>query len=285
MRRLVVVVALMLACGSCGGVRTGPVDGSGSERDEQQPSQAELTIDDIDARQAAWERSKPDAYRYVIESTCGCDWGGTFEVTVTFDEVASVRSTDPGDAERYRRHFGQSVEEMFAMFREALTVGAEEGAGSRVTAAFDESLGYPRSFAVHWTRNGEPYDATVTGFVAIDPSDVPASDMGTVALVISNQSFEHPDARIAVAIDGETVADGSFAVEGQHSYTSYDVHLMPGLHELQARSDVGARLSTSIDVEAEAPLFLVLTHWTSDEPGQEPAYFDLTASSEPPGFG
>lgn len=110
-------------------------------------------------------------------------------------------------------------------------------------------------------------------------------DTSTVPLIISNQSFDHPDAAIAVTVDDEEVVDSVFPVEGQHSFTTYDLRLEPGRHEMLATSDAGARLSQTIEVVADEPLYLVLDHWTAEEPGQEPAYFDLTVTSQPPGFG
>lgn len=285
MKRLAVLLALVLAaCASTDADRDVAAGDPVDDRGEQQAALDDLTIDGIDARQTAWEASTPDAYRYIIDSTCGCDWGGTFEVTVVSGAVVTVRSLD-SDPEKYRRYFAQTIEEMFAMFREALTVGAEENTGGRVTAEFDEDLGHPVAFMVQWTHTDQPYEAQVSGFAPIDASEVAAPDETTIPLVISNQSFERPDARISVTIDGETVADGVFSVGNQHTNTNYDVPLEPGGHEVLATSDAGARLATTIEVVADEPLFLVLTYWTGEEPGEEPAFFDFTASSEPPGFG
>lgn len=289
MKKLAVVLALVLAaCASTDADQKVAVDEPVSERGEQQAGLEDLTIDEIEARQAAWEDAEPEAYRYAIDATCGCDWGGSFEVTVMPGEVVTVKPTDPAGSEQYRQHFGQSVEEMFAMFREALIVGAEENAGASVTGAFDEDLGYPTAFRVQWggrAERGAGYEAAISGFVPIDASEVAASDMDAVPLIISNQSFDHPDAAIAVTVDDEEVVDRVFPVEGQHSFTTYELLLEPGPHELLATSGAGARLSQTIEVMADEPLYLVLDHWTAEEPGQEPAYFDLTVTSQPPGFG
>lgn len=155
---------------------------------------------------------------------------------------------------------------MFVMFREASTVGAGEGTGARVAAEFDEDLGYPIAFMVRWTEGGEPYSATISGFAPIEASEVVVADTSPVPLVITNQSFEHPDARIAVTVDGEGVVEGVFEVGSQHSYTSYDLPLEPGRHELVATSDAGTRLSKTVEVVADEPLFLVLTLITCRAP-------------------
>lgn len=270
----------------------GEPDEAGEPIDETpSPSTSVLTIEEIEAREAAWKQKGPGAYRYVIDSTCGCDWQGTFEVTVVDGEVVMVVPTHAG-AEPYRRYFSQSVDEMFGMFKEALTIAAEEGADARVAATFDEQMGYPVDFSVQWAAGGvywggggDGYNATISDLTPINPQEVGPSDSSTVPLVISNQSYDHPEALVEVRIDGDVVVDSSFPVEGQHTYATYDLPLAPGTHELVATSDAGARISQVIEVVPDEPYFLTLLHWTAEEPGQEPAYFNFTASDQPPGFG
>lgn len=286
MRLLAVALAFVLAaCSSADADQRVAVEGPGEERGQEQTGRDDLVIDEIDARLAAWEDAEPEAYRYVIDSICGCDWGGRFEVTVVAGEVVTAEPTDPDTSEEFRRYFAQSVEEMFAMFREAEVIGTEEKSAARSVAAFDDDLGYPTAFTVQWTEVDEPYEATISNFAVVDPSEVAAPDLSTVPLIISNQRSDQPDVRISVVVDGEAVVDGVFPVGNQHSFTTYDVPLEPGPNEVLATSDAGARLSQTVEVIADEPLFLVLNHWTAEEPGQEPAFFDFTQSSDPPGFG
>lgn len=108
----------------------------------------------------------------------------------------------------------------------------------------------------------------------IDPSahpEVTASD-ATIRLVdkteanlimyVSNQSFDDPEARLTVTIDGVTVVDGDFHVEDQHNRVSFPLALPSGGHDITAESDSGATLRESFQVPRGATRYAVIDHWT-----------------------
>jgi hypothetical protein len=274
-----VAVALVLVA-SCG------PEGGDSEDLTAASAPTALTAEDIAERRASWERAAPEAYRYVITSTCGCERSGRFTVTVVGDEVASVDRADAPDGERYRQWFGQSVDQMFVMFEEAVGVATQEGADAQATASFDPERGHPQSFTVRWTSGERPYEAVLTGFEPIDPGDAERPAADAVPILVTNQSFDHPDAHVTVAVDGDVVIESVFPVGGQHHVVHYQVPMQPGRHEVEATSDAGARLTQVVDVPRDAPLFLFLSHHGTIEGSRPPpAHFELRVDDEPVAIG
>lgn len=112
----------------------------------------------------------------------------------------------------------------------------------------------------------------------VDPaahSDVTAAD-ATVKLVaaakadlvlyVSNQSLDDEEVRLTVTIDGATVVDDDFHVEGQHNWVSFPLALSPGAHEVIAGSDSGATLAEPLEVHRDKTLYAVIEHWTDPRP-------------------
>jgi hypothetical protein len=83
-----------------------------------------------------------------------------------------------------------------------------------------------------------------------------------LVLHVSNQSFDDERVRLTVAVDGATVVDGDFDVEGQHNWVQFPLDLSPGRHELTARSDSGARVRVSFRTPAGGKRYAVVDHWT-----------------------
>lgn len=80
-------------------------------------------------------------------------------------------------------------------------------------------------------------------------------------LYASNQSFDDEEVRLTVAVDGVTVVDGDFHVEGQHNWVRFPLSLAPGVHEITARSDSGAMLRESFQVPGDKSRYAVIDHW------------------------
>lgn len=99
-------------------------------------------------------------------------------------------------------------------------------------------------------------------------------------LYVSNQSFDDPDVRITVRVDGVLVVDDDFAVEGQHTWVSFPLAVPPGAHRVTATSDTGVELEQSVRVPRGEDRYAVVEHWT--EAGEH----DLTwlVQREPIGF-
>jgi len=86
-------------------------------------------------------------------------------------------------------------------------------------------------------------------------------DDADLVLYVSNQSFEDSTVRIEVVVDGVTVVDDDFAVEGQHNWIDFPLALEPGSHEVSARTDSGATLRESFEVPDDETRYAVIDHW------------------------
>ncbi|HSE10977.1 MAG TPA: hypothetical protein VLB29_20105 [Nocardioidaceae bacterium] len=94
-------------------------------------------------------------------------------------------------------------------------------------------------------------------------SDVRLVDEGQADLMLfaSNQSFDEEQVRLTIAVDGVTVVDGAFHVEGQHNWVGFPLRLSPGAHKITAESDTGATLSESFQVPGDKTRYAVIDHW------------------------
>lgn len=86
-----------------------------------------------------------------------------------------------------------------------------------------------------------------------------------LVLYVSNQSFEDGEVGLKLTVDGVTVVDGDFHVEGQHNWIRFPLDLLPGSHSLTAESDTGARLMESFEVPGNEPRFAVVNYWTEND--------------------
>lgn len=81
-------------------------------------------------------------------------------------------------------------------------------------------------------------------------------------LYVSNQSFDDKEVRLTVAVDGVTVVDDDFHVEGQHNWVQFPLALPPGAHEVTAESDTEATLRESFKTPKGETRYAVIDHWT-----------------------
>lgn len=82
-------------------------------------------------------------------------------------------------------------------------------------------------------------------------------------LVITNQSYDDEEVQLEVKVDGITVVNGDFHVEGQHNFVSYPLALRPGTHELTASSDdFNEALQETFEVPPGKVRFGLIEHWT-----------------------
>jgi hypothetical protein len=93
----------------------------------------------------------------------------------------------------------------------------------------------------------------------VEVVDVAEADL---ILYVSNQSFDDKQVRLTVAVDGVTVVDDDFDVEGQHNWVQFPLDVSPGSHEIAAQSDTGATLRESFDTPEEGTRYAVVNHWT-----------------------
>ena len=85
-----------------------------------------------------------------------------------------------------------------------------------------------------------------------------------LVLYVSNQSFGDETVRLKLAVDGVTVVDGEFRVEGQHHWIRFPLDLSSGTHSLTAESDTGATLEKSFQVPGDEPRYAVVDYWAED---------------------
>lgn len=101
-------------------------------------------------------------------------------------------------------------------------------------------------------------------------------------LWVSNQSFADDPVAVTVTIDGVTVVDQPFAVEGQHNWELFPVALEPGRHTLSATSDTGVSLERTFRVPEGGPRYAVLDYWYyADSEGR---HFSWRDQAEPVAF-
>lgn len=82
-----------------------------------------------------------------------------------------------------------------------------------------------------------------------------------LVLWVSNQSFDDEVVTLTVEVDGVTVVDGDFAVEGQHHWIQFPLAMPAGEHEVTAESDTGATLAETFRVPGDSPRYAVIDHW------------------------
>jgi hypothetical protein len=148
----------------------------------------------------------------------------------------------------------------------AMTACAASGAGPGTGTGTSQAPSDPVS-----ARGSEP---------GIAP--VPTSPSPPLTLYVSNQSFEDPNVRISIAIDGVVVADQRFAVEGQHNWVEFEPDVPPGDHTLTATSNTGAELSVEFTTTAGQPRWAAVAYWWYPQDGPRRFTFEIT--DEPIGF-
>jgi hypothetical protein len=113
------------------------------------------------------------------------------------------------------------------------------------------------------------------------PTADPAS--ANVVLWVSNQSFVDDSVRITVTIDGRTVVDQDFDVEGQHNWIQFPLAADPGPRALTITSDTGARLVGELVVPKTGLRYGLVNYWR-DEDESDRRYFDFQTSDRPFAF-
>lgn len=89
-------------------------------------------------------------------------------------------------------------------------------------------------------------------------------DDADLVLYVSNQSFEDETVRLKLAVDGVTVVEGDFPVEGQHNWIRFPLDLSSGTHSLTAESATGANLEKSFQVPGDEARYAVVDYWAED---------------------
>ena len=87
-------------------------------------------------------------------------------------------------------------------------------------------------------------------------------------LYVSNQSFDRPRVRVRVRIDGVTLVDQDFAVEGQHNWVAFEVALAAGTHQVEITGPDGASEIEVLHVPARGVTSAVTNYWGNDGHGE-----------------
>ena len=106
-------------------------------------------------------------------------------------------------------------------------------------------------------------------------------EQADLVLYASNQSFDDENVHLTIAVDGVTVVDGDFPVEGQHNWISFSLSLPPGDHEVTTEADSGATLRESFQVPPDNPRYAVIDHWGQDDS----AHLTWSIHRQPVAFG
>jgi hypothetical protein len=158
--------------------------------------------------------------------------------------------------------------------------------------------GRPVRFAI-WASYGGSEAAltwvlrTPDGMIRVPLSEGPEAPTGEPRLVaeqdanlhflVSNQSFEQPDVRLALTIDGVELVDEDFAVEGQHNYEQLHVALAAGEHTVELTSDTGARLVRTVTVPARGDRW-VMASYRAETARDDTGTFDWLFQDSPIGI-
>lgn len=137
-------------------------------------------------------------------------------------------------------------------------------------------------FLVGCAQNGA--DPAATSDVRVQDeavSDEAEAEKAELVLYISNQSFDDENVRLMVAIDGVTVVEDDFRVEGQHNWIQFPLNLPPGEHAIIATTDSGATLRKTFEVPQYGTRYAVINHWAESDD----AYITWRFQRQGPVFG
>jgi hypothetical protein len=95
-------------------------------------------------------------------------------------------------------------------------------------------------------------------------------------LLISNQSFADSTVAITITLDGETVIDQDFDVDGQHNWVEFTPAVEPGDHTITATSSTGAEFSADFNLPEDEPRWAVIDYWYYPEEGPRRFTFDIS---------
>jgi hypothetical protein len=111
-----------------------------------------------------------------------------------------------------------------------------------------------------------------------------SSGPSNVHLYVSNQSFDRPNVRIEIEVDGEPVFDQEAPVGDQHNWIEANLTLAAGEHRLVAmEQDHDVTGEESLELAAGEEHWIVVSYWYGN--GDENTQFAITVSDEPVYFG
>ena len=93
----------------------------------------------------------------------------------------------------------------------------------------------------------------------------PAEGEPDLVLLVSNQSFDDPSATLTFTIDGQTVVDQEFDVEGQHTWVEFPLDVGPGHHRLVAQSDQGHNWRQDFRLPDGERRWAAVEYWAGDD--------------------
>ena len=108
-------------------------------------------------------------------------------------------------------------------------------------------------------------------------NDVADDDLVPFSVSLSNQSFDIPEVRLVVAIDGTVVFDERLEVRGQHHVVGSTHSLTPGVHLVEVAAPDHGKLVRR-EVELSAPRYAFVSFWG---PREDPRGLVWNESDEP----
>lgn len=94
----------------------------------------------------------------------------------------------------------------------------------------------------------------------------PGPDTVAFHLDVTNQSFDEPEVRLRIVLDGRAIIDGVFPVEHQHHVVRHDFHLDPGSHDILV-TEPGTRFELARSFTLRDEAWANVSYWGSSGNG------------------
>ena len=104
--------------------------------------------DRINAQRAIWEAQNIDDYTFETRRRCFCGFVGWLEVTVEDDQVRTITPLEGEDVPAWATADYPTVDELFDILVEAV-----EDDAVMIDVTWHETLGYPETFYIDYSRN------------------------------------------------------------------------------------------------------------------------------------
>ena len=121
-------------------------------------------------------------------------------------------------------------------------------------------------------RGADGADPTVASPPPVEAAPTePGPDTIAFHLDVSNQSFDEPEVRLRIWLDGTPIIDDVFPVKDQHHVVRHDLHLESGSHNVRvAESGTDFELNETFTLEDES--WANVSYWGSSGNGPRLAW-------------
>lgn len=85
----------------------------------------------------------------------------------------------------------------------------------------------------------------------------------SIIVMVSNQSFDVPEAKISGSVNGLEFFNETYDVETQHAFYFYYVSAAPGVYVFDIQAE-GVSITETVKIEDGQPLWIAFTYWNGD---------------------